>query len=163
MFKAGQKLWHRNGRHSGTVIECDGDQVYLLQDNGVEADFPARDLTATPPETEATALAPRGQPAGPAAKTPPNRRIVPADITPEHERVLNTVPVRTRQAVAALFDARNRRQKFSALDIAEKLNVISDLTAVPYRVMREYLGRPGELGLLMGKGLADQRDAETKA
>jgi hypothetical protein len=32
-----------------------------------------------------------------------------------------------------------------------------DITAVPYRTMREYIGRPGELGLLMGKGLADSR------
>jgi hypothetical protein len=43
----------------------------------------------------------------------------------------------------------------AALDVAEKLNVIADITAVPYRTM--YSDRPGELGLLMGKGLVDSR------
>ncbi|MFL5284831.1 MAG: hypothetical protein ACJ8AW_28620 [Rhodopila sp.] len=45
--------------------------------------------------------------------------------------------------------------KFSALGVAEKLNVIAKVTAVPYRTMQEYSDRPGELLLLMGKGLAD--------
>ena len=57
----------------------------------------------------------------------------------------------------ALFERKPRAGKFSALDIAEKLNVIAEITAVPYRTMREYSDRPGELGLLMGKGLADSR------
>jgi len=157
MFKTGQRLWHRNGQHSGIVQEIDGTTIYLQQDNGVEIDFPARDLTATPPETAAQPPAARGQNAGPSAKPLPNRRIVTADITPEHERVLDMIPVRTRQAVAMLFDANAKGRKFSALDTAEKLNVITDITDVPYRVMREYLGRPGELGLLMGKGIADHR------
>jgi hypothetical protein len=52
-----------------------------------------------------------------------------------------------------------KNRKFSALDVAAKLNVLTEITAVPYRVMRTYQGRPGELGMLMGKGLADsQRD-----
>jgi hypothetical protein len=67
------------------------------------------------------------------------------------------VPVRTLQAVAALFERRPGAGKFSALNVAEKLNVIAEITAVPYRTMREYSDRPGELGLLMGKGLADSR------
>jgi hypothetical protein len=74
-----------------------------------------------------------------------------------HVRVLGIVPVRTLQAVAALFERRPRAGKFSALDVAAKLNVITEITAVPYRTMREYSDRPGELGLLMGKGLADSR------
>jgi hypothetical protein len=72
-------------------------------------------------------------------------------------RVLDLVPVRTLQAVAALFERRPGARKFGALDVAEKLNVIAEITAVPYRTMREYSDRPGELGLLMGKGLADSR------
>ena len=71
--------------------------------------------------------------------------------------MLNIVPVRTLQAVAALFERKPRAGKFSALDVAEKLNVIAEITAVPYRTMREYSDRPGELGLLMGKGIADSR------
>jgi hypothetical protein len=71
-------------------------------------------------------------------------------------RVLGIVPVRTLQAVAAVFERRPRVGKFSALKIAEKLNVIAEITAVPYRTMREYSDRPGELGLLMGKALADR-------
>jgi hypothetical protein len=87
----------------------------------------------------------------------PSRTLTSADITREHVRVLGIVPVRTLQAVAALFQRRPRARKFSALDVAQKLNVIAEITAVPYRMMRECSDRPGELGLLMGKGLADSR------
>jgi hypothetical protein len=43
--------------------------------------------------------------------------------------------------------------------VAGKLNMIAEITAVPYRTMRVYRDRPGELGLLMGKGLADSQKA----
>ena len=49
MFSVGQRVWHRDGQRSGTVLECDGDQVFIAQDNGAELDFRASDLTATPP------------------------------------------------------------------------------------------------------------------
>jgi hypothetical protein len=61
------------------------------------------------------------------------------------------------QAVAALYEKRNPGRRFSALDVAGKLNAISEITAVPYRTMRDYADRPGEMGLLMGKGLADSQ------
>jgi hypothetical protein len=89
----------------------------------------------------------------------PNRTLTSLDITPEHVRVLGIVPTRTLQAVATLFERRLRVGKFSALDVAGKLNVITQITAVPYRTMREYRDRPGELGLLMGKGLAESQRA----
>jgi hypothetical protein len=84
--------------------------------------------------------------------------LTSGDITPEHARVLGVVPVRTLQAVAALFERRPSAGRFSALGVAEKLNVIAEITAVPYRTMREYSDRPGELGLIMGKGLAESRN-----
>jgi hypothetical protein len=149
MFSVGQRVWHRDGQRSGTVLECDGDQVFIAQDNGAELDFRASDLTVTPPPGSETARS--------AAYVVPSRSLTSGDITPEHVRVLNIVPVRTLQAVAALFERKPRAGKFSALDVAEKLNVIAEITAVPYRTMREYSDRPGELGLLMGKGLADSR------
>ena len=149
MFSVGQRVWHRDGQRSGTVLECDGDQVFIVQDNGAELDFRASDLTVTPP--------PSSEAARSAASVVPNRSLTSGDITPEHVRVLNIVPVRTLQAVAALFERKPRAGKFSALGVAEKLNVIAEITAVPYRTMREYSDRPGELGLLMGKGLADSR------
>jgi hypothetical protein len=74
-------------------------------------------------------------------------------------RVLGLVPVRTVQAVAMLFERRPKAGKFSALDVAAKLNLIAEVTKVPYRTMREYSDRPGELGLMMGKGLADSQKA----
>ena len=49
MFSVGQQVWHRNGQRSGTVLECDGDRVFITQENGAELDFAASDLTATPP------------------------------------------------------------------------------------------------------------------
>jgi hypothetical protein len=162
MFSVGQKVWHRNGQRSGTVLECDGNLVFIVQDNGVEVEFLASDLTATPP---ADASSSGGRPtdgkagSGPMSYVMPGRALTSRDITEEHLRVLGNVPARTLQEVAALFERRPKAGKFSALDVAGKLNLIAEITAVPYRTMRTYLGRPGELGLLMGKGLADARKA----
>ena len=158
MFSVGQRVWHRNGQRSGTVLECDGDRVFIAQDNGAELDFAAGDLTATPP---AGAKAPGDKlrnsrdTARAVTTVVQNRTLTAADITPEHLRVLGVVPIRTLRAIAALFERRPGAKAFTALSTAEKLNVITEITAVPYRIMREYSDRPGELGLLMGKGLAD--------
>jgi hypothetical protein len=160
MFSVGQRVWHRDGQRSGTVLECDGDQVFIAQDNGAELDFRASDLTTTPPpgaKVSGAKLKDRREATRSVAYVMPSRTLTSGDITPEHVRVLGIVPVRTLQAVAALFERRPRSGKFSALDVAEKLNVIAEITAVPYRMMREYSDRPGDLGLLMGKGLADSR------
>jgi len=168
MFSVGQRVWHRDGQRGGKVLECDGDRVYIAQDNGAELDFRASDLTATPPPraqafgtklASETKLKDSSQAASAAAYVVPSRTLTSGDITPEHVRVLSIVPVRTVQAVAALFERRSKAGKFSVLGVAEKLNVIAEITAVPYRTMREYSDRPGELGLLMGKGLADSSKA----
>ena len=133
-------------------------RVFIEQDNGVESDFRAGDLTATPP-TGPTAFGAQAKDAKPTAYTMPNRALTTAEVTPEHARVLGIIPPRTIQAVAVLFERRLGAGKFSALGIAEKLNVIAEITAVPYRTMRQYSDRPGELSLLMGKGLADSQKA----
>ena len=160
MFSVGQRVWHRDGQRSGFVLECAGDRVFIAQDNGAELDFRSSDLTATPPPG-AKASGAKPQDGRDAARSAgyvmPSRTLRSGDITPEHVRVLGIVPVRTLQAVATLFERRPGAGKFSALDIAGKLNVIAEITAVPYRTMREYSDRPGELGLMMGKGLADAR------
>ena len=156
----GQRVWHRDGHRSGTVLECDWDRVFIVQDNGAELDFRASDLTATPPpgaKTSGAKLKDSREAARSVAYVMPSRTLTSGDITLEHVRVLGIVPVRTLQAVAALFERRPRVGKFGALDVAQKLNVIAEITAVPYRMMREYSNRPGDLGLLMGKGLADSR------
>ena len=115
-------------------------------------------MTATPPAGAQGSDTPaRGGAAPPAGYAMANRHLIAADITPEHIRVLGLIPVRTVQAVAALYERRPGARKFSALDVAGKLNLIAESTAVPYRTMREYRDRPGELGLLMGKGLADSQ------
>ena len=156
MFTAGQRVWHRTGPTTGIVLECDGDRVYIEQDNGVELDFPATDLTTQPP---AAAKPQAGQ--GAAAKSAhppvPGRILTPRDITPDHARVLAAIPVRTLQAVAAIYERSPNAGRFSALDTAAKLNTIASITAVPYRTMHQYSDRPGELGLMMGKGLADAK------
>jgi hypothetical protein len=77
------------------------------------------------------------------------------DITPDHLRTLAAIPQRTLQAIAALYERRPNAGRFSALDPAGKLNVITEITAVPYRTLQQHNSSPGELGLLMGKGLAD--------
>jgi hypothetical protein len=170
MFVAGQKVWHRDGRRSGTVLECDGERVYIEQDNGAELDFPASELSATEPgaapssgrqPTVVVVSAARpgdSRDAGrPAAYVIQSRTLTSRDITPEHVRVLGVVPVRTLQAIIAVYERRPGGRKFSTLDVAGKLNAIAEITAVPYRTMRDYSDRPGELSLLMGKGLADSR------
>ena len=160
MFSVGQRVWHRDGRRSGKVLECDGGRVFIEQDNGAELDFPVGELTATPPA--AGQISPnRSRDGSPASKQADygmlNRTLTAADITPEHARVLGIVPTRTVHAVAALYERRPGAGRFSGLDVAGKLNVIAEITAVPYRTMRDYRDRPGELGLLMGKGLADSQ------
>lgn len=157
MFSVGQRVWLRDGQRSGTVLECDGDRVYLEQDNGVELDFRAADLTAEPPKGSDApgAKLKHSLAAKSSGQATPGRTLTPRDITPEHVRVLGVVPVRTLQAVAAVFERRPGAGKFSALDTAGKLNVVAEITEVPYRTMQQYSDRPGELSLLMGKGLAD--------
>lgn len=44
MFKEGQMVETLNGLHRGSVLEVDGDTVYIEQSNGVEIDFPASEL-----------------------------------------------------------------------------------------------------------------------
>lgn len=156
MFTVGQTVWRRDGSRSGKVLECDGDRVFIVQENGVELDFGASDLTATPPTGVKASGAKLGDNRQ-AAYVVPVRTLSPREITPDHVRVLSILPGRTLQAVAALFERRSGAGKFSALAVAEKLNVVAEITGVPYRTMREYSDRPGELGLLMGKGLADSR------
>lgn len=158
MFSVGQKVWHRNGKRSGTILELDGDRVYIAQDNGAELDFLVGELTATPPlvgQTPGEQLRDRVA-AGPGYKAPVTP-LTAGEITPEHARVLAIVPQRTLRAVAELFDRKPAAVRFSALSIADKLNVVTAMTGIPYRTMREYSDRPGELGLLMGKGLADKK------
>ena len=58
------------------------------------------------------------------------------------------------ESVASLFERKPHAGRFSALDIAQKLNYIAEVTAVPYRTMKEFSDRPGTLGLMMGRGLS---------
>jgi hypothetical protein len=144
MFSVGQMVYHRTGKHSGRVVECAGDTVYLVQANGVEMDFRQAELTATPPEKSPTAGVPDRL----------SRVLTIGDITSEHERVLGIIPQRTMQSVAALFERKPRSGRFSALNVAQKLNYIAEVTAVPYRTMKEFSDRPGTLALMMGRGLS---------
>ncbi len=155
MFSVGQRVWHRGTARGFTVLECDGDRVYLVQDNGAEIDFLARDLTAVAPEGGGALAATAHERAKSAARPGTVRTLTARDITPDHVRVLAAIPVRTLQAVAARYESRSAGVRFSALDTAAKLNFVTSVTAVPYLTMKAYSDRPGELGLLMGKGLSD--------
>ncbi len=145
MFSAGQMVYHKTSKHSGKVLECDGDTVYLVQANGVEMEFRSNELTATPPQGK-SAIAP----AIPAL----SRVLTINDITPEHDKVLAIIPQRTLQSVAALFERRPKSGRFSTLNAAQKINFIAEVTAVPYRTMKEFSDSPGTLGLMMARGLS---------
>jgi hypothetical protein len=145
MFSAGQMVYHKTGKHSGKVLESEGGRVYLMTPNGVEMDFRAEELTAAAPATKS-----------PAAGVADNlsRTLTMNDITPEHQRVLAIIPQRTLQSVASLYERRPKAGRFSALNVAQKLNFIAEVTAVPYRTMKEFSDSPGTLGLMMGRGLS---------
>ena len=145
MFSVGQMVYHKAGKHSGSVLECDGDTVYLVQANGVEIEFRSGELTAVPPA---------GKSVTEAAPAVPSRVLTSNDIAPEHHKVLAVIPQRTLQSVAVLYERRPKAGRFSALDVAQKLNFIAEVTAVPYRTMKQFSDRPGELGLMMARGLA---------
>ena len=145
MFAIGQTVWQKTGKHSGKVLEVDGDTVYLVQPNGVEMGFRTNELTATPVQ----------------AKTPEaaiaatlTRTLTMADITPEHQKVLSIIPQRTIQTVASLYEKRPKAGRFSALSVAQKLNFIAEVTEIPYRTMKEYSDQPGTLAPMMGRGLS---------
>ena len=72
----------------------------------------------------------------------PERRLTAADITSEHVRVLGTIPVRTLQAIAALY-VRRKTGGFDTLDIAQKPNIVAEVADVPYRIMRRHSDRSG--------------------
>ena len=146
MFTIGQTVYHRTMSRSGVVVECDGDRVYIAQPNGVEADFRAEELTTRPPAGTK-----------PAEYAMVARTLTLGDITAKHRKVLAIIAPQTIQAVAALFDRRPNSRKFSALNVAEKLNFIAEVTEVPYRTMKEFSDQPGVLRLMMGKGLADSQ------
>jgi hypothetical protein len=145
MFTPGQTVYHRIGKHSGTVLEVDGKTVYLVQPNGVEIEFPITELTAT----QVQAKTPEAAVAASLSRTLTSR-----DITAEHRKVLAAIPVRTLQTIATLFEKRPKAGRFSALDVAQKLNFIAEVTDVPYRSMKEFADSPGTLGLMMGRGLS---------
>lgn len=146
MFPVGQMVYHKTGKHSGTVLEVDGDTVYIVQANGVEIDFRSTELTLTPPTQRHSPTA--------AAAANLSRTLTASDITEEHRKVLAVIPQRTIQSVASLFERQLNAGRFSALDIAQKLNFIAEVTAVPYRTMKEFSDQPGTLGLMMGRGLS---------
>jgi hypothetical protein len=145
MFAVGQVVYQKSGKHTGKVVECDGSTVYIALANGVEMDFQEHELTAVPPAGKAPA---------PAISVVPSRVLSAGDIAPEHHKVLSVIPQRTMQSVTALYERQPKAGRFSALDVAQKLNFIATATGVPYRTMKEYSDRPGELGLIMGRGLA---------
>ena len=82
--------------------------------------------------------------------------LTAADITPEHKRVLGLVPMRTVQAVARCMSA-GPAGGVPCARCRGEAERDREITSVPYRTMREYSDRPGEMGLLMGKGLADSQ------
>ncbi len=156
MFPVGQRVFHKTGKHSGTVTELDGATVYLMQDNGVEIEFPASELTASAPSGGAAGR-PAGAPGAGSAPTNLSRVLTMKDIADEHRTVLAIIPPRTIQAVAALYERRPGAGRFSALDVSQKINFIADVTEVPYRTMNEFSDQPGTLSLMMGRGLAARR------
>ena len=143
MFAVGQTVYHKTGKYSGVVQECDGETIYITQANGVEVDFPARDLTTVAPIAKADAAT-------------LIRALTMKDIGPEHEKVLSIIPTRTLQAVVGLWEREAGKGRFSALNTAEKLNYIAKVTDVSYLVMRQHIGEPSHLGLLMSRGIADR-------
>jgi hypothetical protein len=47
VLSVGQRVWHRDGKRGGKVLECDGGRVFIEHDNGSELDCPESEMTAT--------------------------------------------------------------------------------------------------------------------
>ena len=111
----------------------------------MEMHFRADDLTAAPPSGKAAPVA---------EGTAPARLLTDADMTPEHRKVLAAIPVRTLQTIAGLYKRQPKAGRFSAPGVAQKLNYIAAVTAIHYRTMKQFSDSPGELGLMMARGLS---------
>ena len=117
----------------------------ISHDNGVEMDF---QQTNSPRPTAGQNPAP--PPAGSLTNAHPGRHHPRTPQGPGH------LPQRTLQSVASLYERQPKAGRFSALDPARKINFIASVTGVPYRTIKEFSDRPGELGLVMGRGLSTE-------
>jgi hypothetical protein len=134
MFRVGDRVRNIAANVVGTVVDVDGDRVYLEQENGCEVDFAAAALvleSAFQKKHDTTARADAGAQANDAAYAAVLANLYPAII--EKGQAFHA-GIRRVPGVAT--------PSWDSLSPLQKLNAVSEATAVPVKTWIE-ASRPG--------------------
>ena len=113
MFQVGQTVYHKSGSHFGKVLEIDQDIVYLEQRNGVEVDFPLKDVQATDPRIVAK------------AEIVDKNTFTKEDFSEENQAVFDAIPENIKKTTEVLYNRIPFRSgEWKDLHDAQKMNLI---------------------------------------
>lgn len=125
--RIGDRVSELNGSHEGKLIDIDGTTGYVLQDNGVEIEFPLSHLKfyETPKVAEHRTL------------SGPLRDVL---LSPAQKALLASVPANVLAAIAKSYEAGGTdpetRPPFAALPPSKKLEVIRIyLPSLPHQLL----------------------------
>ncbi len=146
IFKVGQRVRHKSRDVVGSVLEVDGDTVYLEAANGVEMQFSLGDLEVDSPTAAgkrpatASPMRPGALRPGVAAAPAP-----PPEPDPKHQALLTRLPesVVGLAAVRYARDPKTQRAGWLNLDPTEKLQWIGRVTGLTIEQL-DTLSRAGK-------------------
>lgn len=126
-LRVGDRVSNLSGSHDGKLVEIDGTTGCVMQDNGVENEFPLDQLK------------PYGKPEVAVQRTlagPLRDRI----LTPAQKAFLASVPAEVTTAIARSYEAggetASSRTVFAALPASKKLDIIRIyLPSLPHRLL----------------------------
>ena len=118
IFEIGQRVRHKTRALKGSVLEVDGQTVYLEASNGVEMQFAASEL-----EIDAPAPA----------------RVPAAAPDPEHQKLLTLMPASVVGLAAVHFarDPATQRSGWANITPLEKLQWVSRVTGLSIKQLAE--------------------------
>ena len=134
MFKVGDKVRHVAANVVGTVVEIDGETVYLEQDNGAEVDFAAASLVLED-----------------AYQAKHDTSVRDDASSRAHDALYESVMTNLYPAIVEMGQLAHSRVKpapgvpaksWDALSALQKLNAISEATDVPVKAWID-ANRPG--------------------
>jgi hypothetical protein len=143
IFKVGQRVRHKSRALNGSVLEVDGDTVYLEASNGVEMQFSIGDIELDAPMRTSAGVGTtpiRGM------STATARAAAPAaEPDPKHQALLTRMPesVVGLAAVRYARDPKTQRAGWTALDPLEKLQWVGRVTGLTIDQLAE-LARAGK-------------------
>lgn len=152
MFKVGDKVRNVAANVVGTVVETDGDTVYLEQSNGAEVDFDASNLVLESDYQAKHDTSVRGD-----ASSRANDAVYDAVVDNLYPAIIEMGQVVHGKVKPAPGVAAKSWEALSAL---QKLNAISEATGVPVKAWID-ANRPGAkpaIGPLQLSVLSDRGD-----